>query len=54
MKNRFCLLLLSAVLFWGGTVVYADVADYETVTQEDQKENKTIHTFETDDGRGIL
>ena len=50
MKNRFWLLLLSAVLVFRGTAVYADVADYQTVTQEEQKENKTIQTFETDDG----
>ena len=33
--------------FWfsGGTAVYADVADYQTVMQEEQKENKTIQTF---------
>ena len=52
MKNRFWLLLLSAVLVFRGTAVYADVADYQTVTQEEQKENKTIQTFETDDGQG--
>ena len=44
MKNRFWLLLLSAVLVFRGTAVYADVADYQTVTQEEQKENKTIQT----------
>ena len=52
MKNRFWLLLLSAVLVFRGTAVYADVADYQTVTQEEQKENKTIQTFVTDDGQG--
>lgn len=52
MKNRFWLLLLSAILVFRGTAVYADVADYQTVTQEEQKENKTIQTFETDDGQG--
>lgn len=52
MRNKFCLLLLSAVLFFQGTVVYGDVADYNAVTEEDQKENKTVQTFETDDGSG--
>ena len=51
MKNRFWLLLLSAVLVFRGTAVYADVADYQTVTQEEQKENNTIQTFEADDGQ---
>lgn len=53
-ENRFWLLLLSAVLVFRGTAVYADVADYQTVTQEEQKENKTIQTLRQTMDRAIL
>lgn len=51
LKRKFYPLFLSAVLLQS-LPVYAGVADYDTVTESGQEEDKTVHIFETEDGSG--
>lgn len=52
MRKKICTLFLPVVLLFHVTSVYADVTDYNAVIKAEQKENKTVQDFETDDGSG--
>ena len=51
-KKRTTALLLGSVLLCHASLVYGEVPDYDTVLATAQKENKSVQTFETDDGKG--
>ena len=51
-KKRTTALLLGSVLLCHASLVYGEVPDYDTVLETAQKENKSVQTFETDDGKG--
>ena len=52
MKKKACAVLLGAVLVCQTTLAYGAVQDYQAVTKADKKDNKTIQTFQTEDGDG--
>ena len=51
-KKRTTALLLGSVLLCHASLVYGEVPDYDTVLETAQKENKSVQTFETDEGKG--
>lgn len=52
MRCQVGAVLFCAALFICGNQVYGAVPDYKTVTEEAEKENRTLQTFETEDGSG--
>lgn len=52
MNKRTTAFLLGSVLLCHASLVYGEVPDYNTTVKNVQKENKTVQTFETDDGKG--
>ena len=52
MRKRACAILVGAVLIGQASAVYGAVQDYQAVTKADKKDNKTIQTFQTEDGDG--
>lgn len=52
MKKRLCAVLLGTVLISNASVTYAQVQDYETVTETNDKNKQVTQSFETDDGAG--
>ena len=52
MNKRTTAFLLGSVLLCHASLVYGEVPDYNTTVEAAQKENKTVQTFETDDGKG--
>lgn len=52
MRCQFGAVLLCAVLLGWGNQVYGAVADYQEVLENAEKEEKTLQTFETEDGDG--
>ena len=52
MRYKIGAVVLGMVLLGQPAAVYADVPDYATVVESAQKEDKTLQTFETEDGSG--
>ena len=52
MKKKACAILVGTVLICQTASVYGAVQDYQAVTKADKEDNKTIQTFQTEDGDG--
>ena len=52
MKKRVCAVLLGTVLMCHTSLTYGAVQDYKAVTEADEKADKVIQAFETEDGSG--
>ena len=52
MKKKACAILVGIVLICQTASVYGAVQDYQAVTKADKEDNKTIQTFQTEDGDG--
>ena len=52
MNKRTTAFLLGSMLLCHASLVYGGVPEYKTVLEKAQNENRTVQTFETDDGRG--
>lgn len=52
MRYRIGAVLMCAVFLSCGSQVYGAVADYEAVVKNAEKQDKTLQTFETEDGSG--
>ena len=52
MKKKVCAVLLGTALTCHVPLVYGAVQDYQAVTKADKEDNKTIQTFQTEDGDG--
>lgn len=52
MKKKICAVLLGTVLTCHTSMAYGAVPDYEAVTEADEKADKAMQTFETEDGSG--
>ena len=51
-KKKACAILVGTVLICQTASVYGAVQDYQAVTKADKEDNKTIQTFQTEDGDG--
>ncbi|HIR27674.1 MAG TPA: 3D domain-containing protein [Candidatus Choladousia intestinigallinarum] len=52
MRCKLGAVLLCTALLACGNQAYGAVADYKTITEKAEKEDRTLQTFETDDGSG--